>query len=122
MNKFKDVQFDVSTKLNNNEAGSLLTQIESALTDAGWNQVDWKGGDLVHTRPNRPKTGTNAGIGVVVNVKPSDEAVYLIPATTLSDELNKAGISATVELAELAESIPNMNPKTIHIFVGEKPP
>ena len=24
MNKFKDVQFDVSTKLNNNEAGSLL--------------------------------------------------------------------------------------------------
>jgi hypothetical protein len=32
-----------------------------------------------------------------------------------------AGIGAKAELAELAESIPNMNPRTIHIFVGAKP-
>jgi hypothetical protein len=121
MNVFKDVQFDATIRQGDNEAGSLLAQIETSLTEAGWNQIDWKSGDIVLSRPNRPKIGASAGIGVVINVNPSDEAAYWEAAKSLAAELAKSGIETRPELAELAETVPNMNPKTIHIFVGEKP-
>jgi hypothetical protein len=118
MRVFKDIRFDASVRGGDIEAGSLLVQIESTLSDAGWKQLDWQGENIIVRRWDRPIVGANAGIGVGISVKPDEQEMLFGIAKSLSESLVAAGIESQ---ADINGNIASTNQNAIHIFVGEKP-
>lgn len=50
---FAGQKFDLAVNSGDPEAVSLAETIEDILTKAGWEQGDWKGGDVVYSRADR---------------------------------------------------------------------
>jgi hypothetical protein len=116
--KFSGQKFDMALNAADPEAAALQQTIESMLTLAGWQQVDWRGGDLVFTRAPRPVIGIITLVGVFAQMERDKAPAFEAAAVMLMGSLNLEGIESKAE----AGSIPMAENKDVmHIMVGKKP-
>lgn len=115
---FAGQKFDMAVNSGDPEAGLLLNAIEGVLLDAGWEQIDWKGGDLVFTRPSRKVVGLISMIGVFVQIEKNKIEPFEAAAVTLAGSLSLEGIIAKAEAGEVPSAD---NKDVMHIMVGRKP-
>ena len=99
------------------ECERLMLAIESALTNGGWTQIGWQGGDILMTRPNRPAAGLVAATNIIIAVYPDQLSQLGAAAKALESALNGKGIATQLQDAT---GIINPNHNAIHILIGRK--
>jgi hypothetical protein len=116
--RFSGQRFDMALNSADPEAAALQQSIEGMLRLAGWEQVDWKGGDLVFTRPGKPVLGIITMVGVFAQMERDKASAFEAAAVILMGSLNLEGIQSKAEAGsiEMAE-----NKDVMHIMVGKKP-
>ena len=117
LKSFSGTRFDTAL-YSDPETDKFLIQVEDALKSAGWTEIDWKGGDLVYTRKNRPNAGLVSVPGVIIQMHPEHVKEFWGAAETLVSALSSEGISAK---AEPGIGPPNDNQNAMHILIGKKP-
>jgi hypothetical protein len=110
--------FDVGAIHGDTEVAELELILESVLETAGWQQVDWQGGDVVLSRPGKPATGLITTTGVAIGVYPEKASGLGLAATTLVASLAAAGIPARA--GPVGAEFINKNVEAIHILIGRK--
>jgi hypothetical protein len=118
ISQFSGQKFDMAVNSGDPEAGFLLDTIESILTRAGWQQVDWKGGDIVFSRPQRPVIGIISMVGVFAQMERDKAQAFEAAAVMLMGSLNLEGIASKAEAGSIAAA---ENKDVMHIMVGKKP-
>lgn len=118
LREFTGIKFDVATNSGDPEAGTLLPVLENVLVGAGWEQMDWAGGDIVFSRTGRKVVGIVSLVGVVIQMDPSKVATFSAPASKLADLLRDAGIDAKAEGGSGTQAANN---DAMHVLIGKKP-
>jgi hypothetical protein len=118
---FGGLEFDVALDPKS-EPQDLLSQVEDALTSAGWKEIDWKAGnasaELNFVRKGRPAAGIAAVSGVIIQLHPERVGELMPVAEAIASALNAEGIVAK---AEPGLGVPNVNGGAIHVLIGDKP-
>ena len=113
---FGGMVFDVAFAQGEMEQAKLALQLESVLATAHWNEIDWKGGDIILTRPNRRVVGIIGVRNIVVAYSP--HAPELAPAAnSLALALSREGLAAA---ATATNGTSAQNALAIHILIGRK--
>src|SRR5262249_46579388 len=71
--------------------------LHSALSSAGWNQVDWTGGGETYTEPGISAIGLTMVTNIIVDVHPDYWNKLGPAATALAASLNAEGIDAIAD-------------------------
>jgi len=116
--RFAGQKFDMGVNAGEPEAGYLLDAIEAAMNHAGWQQIDWKGGDIVYTRPDHRVVGIVSMIGVFAQMDRDKVSEFGDAAVALIEALKAEGIEAK---AEPGSGTHAENKDAIHIIIGKKP-
>ena len=120
LSRYAKTQFDVAVGPTGDPEPDILgTTISSALSNAGWQQVDWRTSDIqmTLTRPGRPVTGFASVTNVIVDIHP-EKATSLWPiAEAVAAALNAEGIASQ---AQQGSGGRNTNEKAIHVMIGRK--
>jgi hypothetical protein len=114
---FPDIKFDAGLAPGDAEAASLLVSIETALSQAGWTEINWNGGDIVLNRTGRPTAGLSSATNVIAAVFPGQSSKLIEAATSLVAALNDNSIAAQLQDAT---GIVNTTQDAIHILIGRK--
>lgn len=114
---FTGTQFDTALVTGDPEPSVFLVVVERILQQAGWSQIDWKGGDILFTREGKPVAGMTSANNVIVAIFPEQIAKLEPAALTLVAALNAEGIPAQLQNAT---GIVNTNRDAIHILMGRK--
>ena len=115
--RFSGIEFDTASAGNDPEQADFLWLLETALLDAGWKQIDWKGGDIVITRSGRSIAGIVSVANAVLQVHPENVSKLWPAMVALATVLTNEGF---VVRAEQGLGVKNDNPTAIHIMVGRK--
>jgi hypothetical protein len=115
---FAGQKFDVGINSGDPEAISLAEIIENILAKAGWEQIDWKGGDVVYSRPERRQLGMISMAGVFIQIEQDKAQEFEAPAVMLAGSLNLEGIASKAEAGQVRTAD---NKDVIHVMVGRKP-
>jgi hypothetical protein len=93
---FAGTEFGTAMSHFEREIGDILWNIEEALHDAGWRQIDWARlpGALPFKRTNRRLAGSALAQNVEIEPHPSQQSVLKPAAYALIDALNSVGIDA----------------------------
>jgi len=118
LNPFGGTKFDIGLMPSDPEAEMLLTVVESMLSTARWEQIDWNGGTIIYTRTGKPVVGQTSLYGVVIQLRPEEVSQFWPAALALAPALHDEGIAAE---AQPGLGIVNNNMDAIHILVGKKP-
>jgi hypothetical protein len=78
LKSFPGVQFDLALT-NLTEPAEFSLTLENTLGMGGWTEIDWKGGDIVSTRPSGRTTGFVTTTGVVVQMHKEQAAKLPLP-------------------------------------------
>jgi hypothetical protein len=112
---FPGVKFDVGWARGNDEQDNLAWELEPALTDAGWQQLDWPGGTIL--RPGyRPDAGEVSASNVSIQISPKSEAQLKPAALALVAALNDEGIAARLDPFNIRRASAGI----IHVLIGMK--
>jgi hypothetical protein len=120
LTRFAKTQFDVAVgPMGDPEPDVLGTAISSALTNAGWQQIDWHTVDsqMTLTRPGRPVTGFASVTNIIIDIHPTRAAVLGPIAEALAAALNAEGIASQ---AQQGSGGRNTNENAIHVLIGRK--
>ena len=115
---FSGQRFDMAVNSGDPEAGALLDTIETILTRAGWEQVDWRGGDIVFARSQRRVVGMISMVGVFAQMEKDKASAFEVAAVILMGSLNIEGIESKAEAGAVTVA---ENKDVMHIMVGKKP-
>ena len=115
---FAGTTFDISV-LADPESEGLATQIDDALSKAGWVALDWNAGVLLIARPGKRSWGTNTGIGagVLVDAPGANPAASAVVAA-IRQTLTIPGFAFT---SSNGAPIVLGNPGALHFVIGKKP-
>jgi hypothetical protein len=120
---FVGIVYDMAVFPDDSEALAYLEQIETALNDAGWLEVDWPYNDqLGPIRTGKSKIGIAVGVGVTFNARlRGDEQP--------NEDRASGGVSAVAKVldpngleAVATFGAPQEDKINVHILVGRKPP
>jgi hypothetical protein len=118
LRSFAGIKFDVGLVQGDVEAAELLVTIEAVLQKAGWNEIDWDGGDIVLKRGARPTAGIVTAANVAIAADPEKrDAVLGKAAEALAAALNADGI---LSVGASAAGFIAKNKEALHILIGRK--
>jgi len=120
LSRFAKTQFDVAVgPMGDPEPDVLGSAISSALSNAGWHQVDWRTSDIqmTLTRPGRPVTSFASVTNIIVDIHPAQAPSLWPLAEAVSAALNAEGIAS---LAQQGSGGRNTNEMAIHVMIGRK--
>jgi hypothetical protein len=118
LRSFAGKRFDAALVVGDKEAEALLKSIESALTTAGWVEIEWKGSPIVLNRAGRPPAGDISLTGVHIQIHPEQATEFEGAVATFASALIAEGIDAKVD-GNLG--VPNHNPNAVHVLIGKQP-
>jgi hypothetical protein len=118
LKRFAGAEFDTAMSHFEREIGDILWDIEEALRDAGWRQIDFAPlpGASAIQRTNRALSGSALAQNVEIEMHPSQQAFLKPAADALIEVLNSVGIDAR----EAPYTSATGNHHAIHILVGPK--
>jgi hypothetical protein len=116
LKKFSGTTFDMAIQ-QEADSEALALVIDDILKSAGWNEIDWKGGMLVFTRPGRNVAGIIVLNDVILQMDKSRVSEFMPAATALASALVKEGITAR---AEGGSGTHAENTHALHVLVGQK--
>jgi hypothetical protein len=108
----------VLTVFNDPEAISITGQIEDCLIAGNWVEKEFKGGDIVFSRPGKNALTLNSLVGIYVQADVSKSADFGALVVLIADQLKTDGIAA---LSQVGAMPSNMDKSAIFIQVGKKP-
>jgi hypothetical protein len=114
---FPGTTFDTAFGNGDAEQADFLWLLEDAIRASGWLQIDWKGGDIVVTRTDRPLAGIVSAANVVLQMHPDKVPELWEAAIALASVLNNEGFATR---AERALGAINNNKDAMHIMIGRK--
>jgi hypothetical protein len=114
---FAGKKFDLGVS-QDAEAQNLAFVIRNILTASHWVAVNWKGGDVVTTWPDKTILGIVMMDGVILQMHPEKASEFWDVATLLAESLTELGIAAK---AEKGLGVANNTTDAMHILIGKKP-
>jgi hypothetical protein len=118
LKKYTGTQFDIGTVQGDPEVFRFEFQLENLLTSAGWQQIDWVGGDIILNRAGKPATGLVSASDITAGAYPEKAATLGVAAAAFAATLNAEGIRTKTE--PVGEGFINKNRDVVHIVIGRK--
>jgi hypothetical protein len=114
--QFRETVFDIGMAGGPGEVMHFCWDLEGALYDAGWHQIDWPSSGFRFARNLRPLAGMIMADNVEIQLDPNDGGANRAPMIALIESLKEIGI----EVKETPYNFANENVKAMHILIGPK--